>query len=162
MTALSGIEGDLSVGILVVDATVADVRLRSTRTTGIGAMLTGRPMGESLSLVPMLFSLCGIAQGVAAANACESAAGVTPSAAQRAAREILILGEMADSHGWQVALEWPRLGGGCPDHGLLLPLRKATSAIAPALYPARDWTRPGGGMLLPDGGKLSDARLHLS
>lgn len=162
MTALSGIEGDLSVGILVVDATVADVRLRSTRTTGIGAMLTGRPMGESLSLVPMLFSLCGIAQGVAAANACESAAGVIPSAAQRAAREILILGEMADSHGWQVALEWPRLGGGCPDHGLLLPLRKATSAIAPALYPARDWTRPGGGMLLPDGGKLSDARLHLS
>jgi hypothetical protein len=110
----------------------------------------------------MLFSLCGIAQGVAAANACEAAAGITPSAAQRAAREILILGEMADSHGWQIAMEWPRLGGGCPDHGLLLPLRKATSALAPALYPTRDWTQPGGGMLLPDTEKLSDTRLHLS
>jgi uptake hydrogenase large subunit len=162
MTALSGIEGELTVGILVVDATVADVRLRSSRMTGIGAMLTGRPMGEALSLVPMLFSLCGIAQSVAAANACEAAAGITPSAAQRAAREILILGEMADSHGWQIAMEWPRLGGGCPDHGLLLPLRKATSALAPALYPTRDWTQPGGGMLLPDTEKLSDTRLHLS
>ena len=105
MTALSGIEGELAVGILVVDATVADVRLRSTRTTGVGAMLMGRPMGEALSLVPMLFSLCGIAQGVAAANACEAAAGVTPPTAQRAAREILILGEIADSHGWQIARE---------------------------------------------------------
>ncbi|HYI72802.1 MAG TPA: nickel-dependent hydrogenase large subunit [Skermanella sp.] len=162
MTALPTIEGELSVGILVIDATVADVRLRSTRATGIGATLTGRPMGEALSLVPMLFSLCGIAQGIAAANACESATGITPSAAQRAAREILVLGEMADSHGWQIAMEWPRLGGGSPEHNLLLPLRKATSALAPALYPARDWTRPGGGTLLPDAETVSNARLRIS
>ena len=46
MTALTGIEGELTVGILVVDATVADVRLRSTRATGIGAMLDGPPDGR--------------------------------------------------------------------------------------------------------------------
>ena len=44
----------------------------------------------------MLFSLCGIAQGIAAANAGEATIGITPSAAQRAAREILILGEIAE------------------------------------------------------------------
>ena len=91
MNALSGIEGGLTVGILVIDATVADVRLRSSRPTNIGAMLTGRPMGEALSLVPMLFSLCGIAQGIAAANACEAAIGITASPAQQAARDLLIL-----------------------------------------------------------------------
>ena len=56
MNALSGIEGGLTVGILVIDATVADVRLRSSRPTNIGAMLAGRPMGEAISLVPMLFT----------------------------------------------------------------------------------------------------------
>jgi coenzyme F420-reducing hydrogenase alpha subunit len=158
MNALSSIEGGLTVGILVVDATVADVRLRSSRPTNIGAMLAGRPMGEALSLMPMLFSLCGIAQGIAAANACEAAIGITASPAQQAARDSLILGEMADSHSWQIAMEWPRLIGGVPDPSLLSPLRKATSALAPALYPSRDWTRPGGGTLSPDADKLSDAR----
>ena len=114
MNALTGIEGGLTVGILVVDATVADVRLRSSRPTNIGAMLAGRPMGEALSLVPMLFSLCGIAQGIAAVNACEAAIGITASPAQQAARDSLILGEMADSHAWQIAMEWPRLIGGRP------------------------------------------------
>ena len=152
----------MTVGILVIDATVADVRLRSSRPTGIGAMLTGRPMGEALSLVPMLFSLCGIAQGIAAVNACESAIGITASPAQQAARDLLILGEMADSHAWQIAMEWPRLIGAAPDPSLLSPLRKATSALAPALYPSRDWTRPGGGTLSPDAEKLSDAGLSIS
>ena len=55
----------------------------------------------------------------------------------------------------------PALLAVAPDHGLLLPLRKATSALAPALYPSRDWTRPGGGTLLPDAEKLSDARLRI-
>ena len=162
MNAPTGIEGGLTVGILVIDATVADVRLRSSRPTGIGAMLAGRPMGEALSLVPALFSLCGIAQGVAAANACEAAIGITASPAQQSARESLILGEMADSHGWQIAMEWPRLIGVTPDPDLLSPLRKATSALAPALYPSRDWTRPGGGTLSPDAEKLSDARASIS
>jgi len=162
MNAPTGIEGGLTVGILVIDATVADVRLRSARPTGIGTMLAGRPMGEALSLVPMLFSLCGIAQGIAAANACEAAIGITASPAQQTARDLLILGEMADSHAWQIAMEWPRLIGAAPDPGLLSPLRKATSALAPALYPSRDWTRPGGGILSPNADKLSDAGLNIS
>jgi coenzyme F420-reducing hydrogenase alpha subunit len=162
MNAPTGIEGGLTVGILVIDATVADVRLRSSRPTGIGAMLAGRPMGEALSLVPALFSLCGIAQGIAAANACEAAIGITASPAQQSARDSLILGEMADSHDWQIAMEWPRLIGAAPDPSLLSPLRKATSALAPALYPSRDWARPGGGTLSPDAEKLSDARSSVS
>jgi uptake hydrogenase large subunit len=157
MNARNGIEGALTVGIVVIDATVADVRLRSSRTTGISAMLAGRPMGEALSLVPMLFSLCGMAQGIAAVKACESAIGITASAAQQAARELLILGESADSHGWQIAMEWPRLIGGIPDPALLTPLRRATAALALALYPARDWNHPGGGTLLPDAERLRDA-----
>src|SRR3954471_5462201 len=119
MNAPTGIEGALTVGILVIDATVADVRLRSSRMTGIGAMLAGRPMGEALSLVPMLFSLCGMAQGIAAAKACEAAIGITASPAQQAARDLLIMGEMAVSHGWQIAMEWPRLIGDSAEPGLL-------------------------------------------
>jgi coenzyme F420-reducing hydrogenase alpha subunit len=162
MNTPNGTEGAVTVEILVIDATIADVRLRSSRVTGIGAMLAGRSMGEALSLVPMLFSLCGIAQGIAAAKACEAAIGITASPAQQAARDLLILGEMADSHGWQIAMEWPRLIGAAPDHTLLLPLRKATSALASSLYPSRNWTRPGGGSLSPDAEKLNDVRLYVS
>ena len=69
---------------------------------------------------------------------------------------------MADSHAWQIAMEWPRLIGAAPDPSLLSPLRKATTALAPALYPSHDWTRPGGGTLSPDADKLSDAGLSIS
>src|SRR3954451_16934941 len=157
MKALASIEGALAIEILVVDSTVADVRLRSSRATGIGAMLTGRRMSEATSLVPMLFSLCRMAQGIAAANACESAIGITVSPAQQAARDLLILGEMAASHGWQITMEWPRLIGGEPDPSLLLPLRTATDAPASALYPSGDWNRAGGGNLSPDSQRLRDA-----
>jgi coenzyme F420-reducing hydrogenase alpha subunit len=157
MNARNSIEGALTVGIVVIDSTVADVRLRSSRTTGIGAMLAGRPVSEALSLVPMLFSLCGMAQGIAAVGACESATGITASPAQRAARDLLILAELVDSHAWQIAMEWPRLTGGDPNPALLRPVRNATAALVAALYPARDWNRPGGGALSPDATRLRDA-----
>src|SRR3954470_8300171 len=157
MNARNSIEGALTVGIVVIDSTVADVRLRSSRTTGIGAMLAGRPVSEALSLVPMLFSLCGMVQGIAAVSACESAIGITVSPAQQAARDLLILAEMADSHTWQVTMEWPRLTGGDPNTALLLPVRDATAALAAALYPARDWNRPGGSALSPDAARLRNA-----
>ncbi|EWY38119.1 hydrogenase [Skermanella stibiiresistens SB22] len=162
MNARASVEGTLSIQIVVIDATVADVRLRSTRATGMERMLTGRPMDEVLALVPMLFSLCGMAQGIAAVRACESALGMFPSPRQRAARELLILAEMTASHAWQVTMDWPRLLGGQPDPAALLVARRAVAEIPPALYPARDWNRPGGGMLKPNAPALDDALDRLS
>ncbi|UEM19390.1 nickel-dependent hydrogenase large subunit [Skermanella mucosa] len=162
MNARAGIEGTLSFQIMVIDSTVADVRLKSSRGTGIDRMLAGRPVADALSLVPMLFSLCGTAQGVAAARACEAAAGIVPAGAHQAAREILILGEMVASHAWQLAIEWPRLMEEAPDPGILLGIRRRVSALAESLYPARDWTRPGGGALKPDAIALDDALDHIA
>lgn len=162
MNARAGIEGTLSFQILAIDATVADVRLKSSRGTGIDRMLAGRPVAEALSLVPMLFSLCGTAQGVAAARACEAAAGIVPAGAQQAARELLVLGEMVASHAWQLAIEWPRLLEEAPDPGVLLGVRRAVAALPRALYPAGDWTRPGGGALKPDASALDGPLEHIA
>ena len=160
MTALSGIEGELTVGILVVDATVADVRLRSTRATGIGAMLPGRPMGEALSLVPMLFSLCGIAQGIAAANACEAAIGdhrLSPPSGRRArfADPGRDGGQpwLADRHG----MAPPRRRLPRPRPAFCRSARRHPRSLPPSIHPATGHVRAAA-LLSPDAEKLSDAR----
>jgi uptake hydrogenase large subunit len=149
MSTRAGIEGSLTVHLVVGDGTVAGVQLASSRATGIGRLLVGRPVAEALDLVPRLFSLCGTAQTVAALGACERALGIDIPTAQQAAREFLVQAEAVDSHVWQMLLVWPRLLGEPPDSAGLTALRAAKADFVPALFPNRNGLRLGGGQLRP-------------
>ena len=56
------------------DKRVAQVEIRSTRPR-ISSIFAGQPVDKVASLIPMLFSLCGKAQGLAAARAVAAARG---------------------------------------------------------------------------------------
>ncbi|WP_247872824.1 nickel-dependent hydrogenase large subunit [Azospirillum sp. TSH64] len=128
----------------------------ATRRPRAVAALVGRRAEEAARLAPLLFSLCGSAQGLAVARACEAALGQDASA-HDAARGLLADAEALDSHGWQAVVEWPARLGVPPRPAALRELRSAASAVLPALYPAKDGLRPGGGMLRPDVAALRDA-----
>ncbi|WP_148219701.1 nickel-dependent hydrogenase large subunit [Azospirillum sp. B510] len=133
----------------------------ATRRPRAAAALVGRKAEEAARLAPLLFSLCGSAQGLAVARACEAALG-TDAGAHETARGLLTDAEALDSHGWQAVVEWPARLGAPPRPADLRALRAAVSAVMPALYPARDGLRPGGGALRPDHAALRAALARMA
>lgn len=148
------IEGDLTVRLRVAGSAVDAVEIVSTRNTRLGGLLAGRPVAEALTLVPLLFSLCGRAQGVAATRAVEQATGTVAGRAAEAARDILVAGEMLESHIWQAVIDWPKLIGVAPMPAALVAVRGAVGALRPAL--AGTWPQPGG-VVQPDNTALTSA-----
>ncbi|MFZ2156396.1 MAG: nickel-dependent hydrogenase large subunit, partial [Bradyrhizobium sp.] len=70
-------------------------------------------------LVPLVFSVCGMAQGTAAATACERALGIATSSETRRIRDILMLAETAREHLLRVVMDWPRCMAMATDSAML-------------------------------------------
>lgn len=157
--ATSPAEGSVSVRLWLDGETgagaIGRAEVAARRPRAVAALI-GRRAEEAVRLAPLLFSLCGTAQGLAVARACEAALGID-AAAQETARRLLTDAEALDSHGWQAVVEWPARLGAPPRPAGLRGLRQAVSAVMPALYPAKDGLRPGGGVLRPDAAALRDA-----
>ncbi|MDQ2105639.1 nickel-dependent hydrogenase large subunit, partial [Azospirillum isscasi] len=96
------------------------------------------------------------AQSLAAAEALEGALGLD-GRPHAAARTLLADAETATNHAWQALMDWPARLGEAPQAKALARLRPPAAAIHPALYPARDGLRPGGGFLRADRTALAAA-----
>lgn len=149
MAGAPGIEGALSVRLQVGGGRVTAARVRVQRPLAAARALGGRTVADALKLVPLLFSVCSTAQGMAALTACEQALGIDAPPDQRIARDLLVMGETATSHGWHVLMDWPRLLEETPSTEQLAALRTATGSLMSGLYPERDSLAPGGGALHP-------------
>lgn len=85
---------------------VSGVEVVSTRPQA-SRLLNGRTSEQAAQLVPMLFSLCGRAQGAAAQAAIAAAEG--RMLAQGEALERAVACEAAQEHAWRLLLDWPPL-----------------------------------------------------
>lgn len=91
---------------------------------GVARLLRGQPAGQAVALVPLIYSLCGKAQGIAARAALAAARGqdvgahVDSEAWAEAARE----------HAWKLFVEWPRQLGAAPDEAMFVRIVRAPSA----------------------------------
>lgn len=74
------------------------VRIRSSRPVAACRVFEGKPPSEVLPLVPMLFSLCGQSQAVAAARALEAALGRPARVEVERRRAVLIALEAVREH----------------------------------------------------------------
>ncbi|TWA66768.1 coenzyme F420-reducing hydrogenase alpha subunit [Azospirillum baldaniorum] len=151
----AGLEGSVSVRLRTAGGRVRAVSVRVRRPVA-ARVLCGRTPDEAMRLVPLLFSLCGTAQSLAALEALEDALGLD-ARPHTAARALLAEAEAATNHAWQVLMDWPARLGEAPQPRELAGLRSAAAAIHPALYPARDGLRLGGGSLRPDRATLTAA-----
>jgi hypothetical protein len=150
------VEGAIHIRLAVRNGIFSDVEIRNRRLLTATAPLAGRPAGEVPALVASLFSICRMAQGLASAEALEQALGLVPSAAQQAARRLLIAGETVLEHAGRVCLDWTELLGEPPALGELKLLRGALADLHRLVCPAGDWMRPGGGRLQIDVAALRD------
>ncbi|MBK3775722.1 hydrogenase [Azospirillum brasilense] len=151
----AGLEGSVSVRLGTAAGRVRAVSVQVRRPAAAHA-LCGRTPDEAMRLVPLLFSLCGTAQSLAAVEALEAALGLD-ARPHTAARALLADAESVTNHAWQVLMDWPARLGEALQPKEVAGLRAAVTAIHPALYPARDGLRPGGGSLRPDRAALTAA-----
>ena len=82
------IAGRLDIDLTCRSGPSASARIASRRPQGVTRMFRGRRPAEVASLVPLVFSVCGMAQGAAAATACERALGIATSSETRRIRDI--------------------------------------------------------------------------
>ncbi len=71
----------------------------------------GKSCDEVLRLLPLMFSVCGTAQAIAASHAMRAATGVLHSAEVTKAHGALVRFEMAREHLWRVLIDWPKFTG---------------------------------------------------
>ena len=116
-------------------AAQATVRLRSSRPVLACRLFEQRRVEQTLSLVPMLFSVCGRAQSVAAVRAMESALTTPASTAVETHRDALVMLESIREHLWRLLMDWPSLMGAAARTDLLAPLNQALNAMMTQLAP---------------------------
>lgn len=91
-------------------------------------LVRGKTAGQAAIIIPMLFSICGKAQGAAAAVALSFAQGGAPE--RVAERERLVLGEALQELLWRFLLDLPRFMGSQGNTDLLAALRKGLAQAA--------------------------------
>ena len=124
------LEGELVVRAAWDGARVIGVEIASTRPHVAGRLLAGRSVAEAVEMVPRLYSICGRSQGVAAALACDAAAGELPDATVLRSRESAVRRESIQEVLRRMLLDWPRLAGAAPEAAAVAALRRALASDA--------------------------------
>ena len=117
-------EGRLLLDVAWDGKQIVGVSVQSSRPVAACRILEGKPVVEAVRVVPLLFSVCGRAQGAAAAAACEAARGAMASDAERAVRERAIAGECLQEYTWRLLIDLPALLGEAARPGELADLRR--------------------------------------
>lgn len=112
---------------------VGSVKIGSTRPEA-ARVLVGKTPEQVLSMVPLLFSLCGNAQAYAALLACRAAMELPADPEADAARECLVQLETVREHAWRILLDWPGLLGRPADKVALAALLKLDRQLKSCLF----------------------------
>ncbi|HEX8961966.1 MAG TPA: hypothetical protein VF801_03095, partial [Rhodocyclaceae bacterium] len=111
--------GSVRIGLQWREGGVREASVRVVRPTA-AAMLRGRPADEAVRMLPLLYAICGVAQGVAAGLALSAARGVPKDGGEDAA----VLAEAQREHLWRLLLDWPQALGMERREGLFVAGRK--------------------------------------
>lgn len=90
----------------------------------VARLLRGQPAEQAVALVPLIYSLCGKAQGIAAQAALAAARG--NSVADHVDAEAWA--EAAREHAWKLCVDWPRQLRLAPDEALFVRIMRAPAA----------------------------------
>ena len=123
------IEGELVVRLACAGGRVRQVAVHSTRPMVAARLLTGKTAVDAAAVVPRLFSICGGAQGTAAAAAL-AAAGATGREFDFASRDREVMLEALQDTFWHLLIDWPNTMSTAP---CATPVAAARFQIASAM-----------------------------
>lgn len=109
------------------------VKIRSQRPVLASRIFEGKSITDALGMVPLIFSLCGQAQAVAAVRAVESALETGADQSVENGREILLRLEALWEHLWRIFIDWPNLLGEEPRSTSLAKINQTITTLRKAL-----------------------------
>ncbi len=113
------IEGQLDIQMDINHNGKNSIDIRSSRSVYASQVFHGKSINESLTMLPLIFSICGVAQACAGVRACEQALGLNVPNSIEQLREKLVNMETLREHLWRILLDWPNLLNSIPtDKGL--------------------------------------------
>jgi uptake hydrogenase large subunit len=86
-------------------------QISSSRPLGLAQAFVGKTAEETVRTLPLLFAVCGIAQGAASTEACERALGIEADGETRALRRLLVCLETLREHLVRAVMDWRRFLG---------------------------------------------------
>ncbi|WP_434361238.1 nickel-dependent hydrogenase large subunit [Parasalinivibrio latis] len=107
----------------------------STRPVHTANLFRNKTCRTALSLVPRLYSLCALAQGVAAVTVTETALGTGSDSEARLQREILVAIETIREHLWRKLVHWRELTGLEADISRFSALNSAANSLIQGINP---------------------------
>ncbi|MCB1759700.1 MAG: nickel-dependent hydrogenase large subunit [Gammaproteobacteria bacterium] len=125
--AASGVEGALLIELRRSGDKVGSVTISSSRPLQLPRLFVGKGAAEVCGMLPLLYSVCGLAQGYAAALAFEQALAIDPSPQTDRLRRSLIAFESIREHLWRIEIDWARALGLEADR---LPLSRLLALMA--------------------------------
>ena len=118
MPQLSNLVGQLSLSLGYAKegdrCCVRTLRIHSNRLRLNSRFFAGKPVDTAPPIIGMLFSLCGTAQSVASARACEQALGKPADAATEQQRDVQVSIETLFEHLLRLSQDWPAALGNEP------------------------------------------------
>jgi len=128
------IEGRLRIDLHPVAGPVNRVHIESTRPLQAVRIFEGRRPQEVLMRLPLLFSVCGVAQATAASRAFRQALALADTGSVDAARGLLVQMETAREHLWRIVIDWPKLLDEPVEAARAAPLQAMMAAVRKALF----------------------------
>ncbi|NGO54496.1 hypothetical protein [Allomesorhizobium camelthorni] len=122
------IDGRVSIDLVCDGGRLVKAIVVPPRPIALGPILRGRPATQAVSMIGLLFSVCGIAQSAASVEAVEAALEIGADRRTKQARRLLVLAETLREHLLRIGLDTASLAGEPADGKTLrrvvnLPLR---------------------------------------
>ncbi len=132
------IEGRLQIDLYPQAGQGHAVSIRSTRPLQAARIFEGKSVPEVLMQLPLLFSICGVAQATAATRAFKQALGRRETGTTDRARALLVDMESAREHLWRILLDWPTLLNEAVDARRAAAIQPLLPALRQALFGQAD------------------------
>jgi Ni,Fe-hydrogenase I large subunit len=118
--------GSLSIRLKCHAGVIETVDIQSSRPLHVNRVFIGKTPEQLLTLIPLLFNVCGIAQSFAAITALQQAQGFVQDPKLNAARQLLLTVELLREHCWWLLMPH--------DKPLLAPFMQLVDRFKQALF----------------------------
>lgn len=135
---MKDIEGQIEIDLYTQHKTPTSVAISSTRPLLAAKVLVGKTPEQALSIIPLLFSVCGTAQSRAALSCIAQNIKLDTDPSLEIARDMLVLVENAKEHLMRIFLDWPDLFNLKPDNKHLPYLCQLLKEFKPVLFQNSD------------------------